>query len=320
MRRFAAILFTLLVSAGCRAPEKPVIGVVPRGSGQIYWQSVHAGAVKAARELNVNVEWLAPANQLDASHQAAIVDSLVQRRIAGIVLAPADASLLVPAVERAAAAGIPVAVIDSDLATSKRLTRIAADNHESGRQAADRLGELLRGEGEAAIVDMSVRDEAAAQREAAFTEELQVKYPKVRLLPTVYVTGGKTEAIAVTRSVLDAHPGLTGLFAAALTCSEGAVYELRRRGTSKVRVVAFDASPEIVGELRNRFIDVLIVPDPVRLGYEGVAAVAARLRGETLRQEIACNARVVDRSNVENPESVMVLYPDLKSFLGPETN
>ena len=297
-----------------------MVGVVLGGSDQIYGQSVHAGANKAAREFKLGVEWMGAAGESDAERQSAVVDSLVQRHVAGIVLAPADARLLEPAVERAATAGVPVVILDSSLSASGRLTYITVDHRGAGRQAADRLGELMRGEGKAVVLGMAGQDAAAAQREAGFTEELKAKYPKIGLLQTAYVEGGKTEAVALARSVLDKYPDLNGLFAASLTCSQAVVYELRRRGSSRVRVVAFDASAEIAGELRNRFIDALIVPDPVRLGYEGVAAIAARLRGATPPERIACDAHLVDRSNIENPESVMVLYPDLKSYLEPESN
>src|SRR5947207_7155959 len=85
----------LLLAGGCNRQKKQVVGVVPKGSNHIFWQTVHAGAIKAAREAGLEVEWNAPALEIDASRQIEIVDSMINRRLSGIVLAPVDKTALV---------------------------------------------------------------------------------------------------------------------------------------------------------------------------------------------------------------------------------
>ena len=74
---------------------------------------MHAGSIKAAREFGFEIEWNAPTLEIDSSRQIEIVDSMINRRLAGIVLAPVDRRALVAVVERAARAGIPVSIFDS---------------------------------------------------------------------------------------------------------------------------------------------------------------------------------------------------------------
>jgi len=99
-------------STGRRGGER-VIGVVPKGVSHIFWQTVHAGAIKAAGEFGYTVDWNAPPLEIDASRQIEIVDSMINRGVAGIVLAPVDKQALVAVVERAWQRGIPVAIFDS---------------------------------------------------------------------------------------------------------------------------------------------------------------------------------------------------------------
>src|SRR5712675_569103 len=136
MHRIAAILFLSFLCAACHEEPKRVVGVVPKGANHIFWQTVHAGAIKAAREYKLEVEWNAPTLEIDSSRQIAIVDSMINRHLAGIVLAPVDRKALVTTVERAGRAAIPVAIFDSDIDTNQRITFVATDNREGGRMAA----------------------------------------------------------------------------------------------------------------------------------------------------------------------------------------
>ena len=88
LRFFVATIFG--VGLGCKTDSKPVIGVVPKGANHIFWQTVHAGAIKAADEQGYQVEWNAPALEIDASRQIEIVDAMINRKVKGIALAPVD--------------------------------------------------------------------------------------------------------------------------------------------------------------------------------------------------------------------------------------
>ena len=68
MRTFFLFAIVLAASA-CNRTEKPVVGVVPKGANHIFWQTVHAGALKAAKEFNLDIEWNAPTLEIDSSRQ-----------------------------------------------------------------------------------------------------------------------------------------------------------------------------------------------------------------------------------------------------------
>ena len=108
MRVFLALV--CLVLTGCNRQEKKVIGVVPKGANHIFWLTVKAGAEKALQGSGYEMEWKAPDLEIDASRQIAIVESMVNRHVAGIVLAPVHSRSLVGIVERAEREGIPVAL------------------------------------------------------------------------------------------------------------------------------------------------------------------------------------------------------------------
>ena len=286
MIRYLILVGMMLFLAGCRASEKKVVGVVPKGANHIFWQTVHAGAIKAAKEENLQVEWNAPTLEIDSSRQIAIVESMVNRRLAGIALAPVDRKALVGVVERAASAGIPIAIFDSDIDTDKRITYIATDNREGGRKAARLLAELLLGEGEVAVISFMPGSAATMEREEGFREELAKHFPKVKVVQTAYGMADRAKARAATENIMAAHPNLRGLFADNESSSAGAVLALKSRGNAQVRMVAFDSNDELVSDVQDRYIDGLVIQKPFQMGYESVKAIARKLGGQPVVSRI----------------------------------
>src|SRR5215204_5242432 len=112
-RRRALAFAALPLLSGCNRDTKKRIGVVPKGRAHMFWQSVHAGANKAARETGVEVEWNGPATETDFNGQLQIVEAMINKRLDAIALAPIDKKAMVSVVERAGNQGIPVVVFDS---------------------------------------------------------------------------------------------------------------------------------------------------------------------------------------------------------------
>src|SRR5689334_564117 len=92
---FACLL--LVNSTGCgnddasQAPKsaqaaKMTIAVIPKGTTHEFWKSIHAGAVKASRELNVDIVWKGPLKEDDREDQIKVVEDFVTRGVNGIVL------------------------------------------------------------------------------------------------------------------------------------------------------------------------------------------------------------------------------------------
>jgi ribose transport system substrate-binding protein len=313
--RYLALLAISTCLAGCRSDVKPVIGVVPKGANHIFWQTVHAGAVKAAKEFNVDIEWNAPTLEIDSSRQIAIVESMVNRRLAGIALAPVDRKALVGVVERAAAAGIPVAIFDSDIDTDKRLTYVATDNREGGRMAARKMGELLLGEGEVAIISFMPGSAATMEREEGFREEIKKTYPKIRIVQTAYGMADRAKARAAAENIMAAHPDLGGLFADNESSSAGAVLAVKARGDAKVRMIAFDSNDQLVADLQDRNIDALIIQKPMQMGYDSVEALGRKLQGQPVESRVDLPAVLVTRADMEKPDVIELLHPDLGTWL-----
>jgi ribose transport system substrate-binding protein len=178
---------------GARAKKWQVM-VIPKGTTHEFWQSVHAGASKAAEELgNVEVVWNGPAREDDRKAQIELVQTAVAKGVDGIVLAPLDARALVEPVEQAIAKGIPVVIIDSALESDKMASFVATDNYHGGVLAARRLGGLLKGEGKIILLRYSVGSASTDERERGFTDTIKKEFPKVVYLSDDQYAGATSD-------------------------------------------------------------------------------------------------------------------------------
>jgi ribose transport system substrate-binding protein len=324
MRGFTVLLLVVGLgaglAAGCRPERRRVVGVVPKGTNHIFWQTVHAGALKAAHEFGFEIEWNAPTLEIDASRQIGIVESMVNRRLAGIVLAPVDKKALVAVVERAAAQRIPVAIFDSGIDTTRRLTYVATNNEEGGRMAARRLGEVLGGKGKVAVIGFMPGSASTMEREHGFQDEVRAKFPEMNIVALQFGMADRAKALAATENVLTAHPDLAGLFADNESSSSGAVQALKSRDARQVKLVAFDASDQLIADLRAGWIDSLVVQNPFRMGYESTRAIGLHLAGQKPPEMLDSGATLVRPEDLEKPEIKSLLFPEIQSLLKGESH
>ena len=305
----------LLACAACRRSEKRVVGVVPKGANHIFWQTVHAGALKAAQEFGFEVEWNAPTLEVDSSRQIEIVESMVNRRLAGIVLAPVDKQALVSVVERAAKAGVPVSIFDSGIDTGKIISYVATDNSEGGRMAARRMGEILGGKGKVAVIGFMPGSASTMDREHGFQDEIRSKFPGIDIVGMQFGMADRAKAMAVTENILTAHPGLAGVFADNESSSMGAVQALKSRAAKNVKMVAFDASEQLLADLREGVVDSIVVQNPFRMGYESTRAMGMKLSGQVPPRTLDSGVTLVKREDLEKPEIKELLFPDIQRYL-----
>ena len=145
------VLLTAIISFSCTKPGAPssggkklTIAVIPKGTTHEFWKSIHAGCLKAARELSaqgisVEVIWKGPLREDDREQQIQVVEGFSSQGVNGIVLAPLDNRALVRPVEEAKRAGVPTVIIDSALESDSMVSFVATDNLKGGTLAADRL-------------------------------------------------------------------------------------------------------------------------------------------------------------------------------------
>jgi ribose transport system substrate-binding protein len=259
-----------------REPQRYATVVFLSGSEFFNW--AHAGMRDAAALLgsDVTVELQGPA-EWDASLQARTIEQLIARRIDGIVVTAGEANTLVPAIDKAISAGIPVVTFDSDSPRSKRLAFVGTNNYNAGWTAGKAMAEWLGGTGEVGISTFPGPDHLK-RRVDGFTQALKEFAPNIRIAATVNDEGDVARAESQITAMLQANPGITGIFCAHGNPGPGAAAAVRNIGRrGQVQIMAFDFGTPVIELIESGEVKGTVGQDPYLMGYMGMLlAYAAR--------------------------------------------
>jgi len=309
-RLLLVLIFAALALVACQQRTKKLIGVVPKATSHLFFVSIHAGVDAAAKEFGVDVLWNGPREETEYSRQIEIVDSMIARHVDALAISATDHSALVKPVERAIQAGIPVMVFDSGLDITGYITFVSTDNYAAGQTAARRLAALVDGKGKVAELMHKPGGMSTVDRERGFEEVMAKEFPAIQIVARQYGMADRAKSRQAAEDILTAHPDLDGMFASAEANSIGAVQAIKSRGLSgKIKLVTFDSSDMHIQALKDGTIDLMLVQDPYRIGYEAVRSLVMKLNGQTPAHRINLEVHEIRKPDLDQPDVQALLFP-----------
>jgi ribose transport system substrate-binding protein len=305
---------------GQPAGRKLTIAVIPKGTTHEFWKSVHAGAIKASQELDVDLLWQGPLREDDREEQIKVVDTIRARQVSGIALAPLDDKALRLPVRDAVRSGIPVLIFDSGLASEDYVSLVETDNYKGGRIAGEHLVSLLNGTGNVIVLRLHEGAASTTQREQGFLD-VMAETPAVKVVSSNQYAGASTEGsykasenlLTATRA---ASGGVNGIFCPNESTTFGMLRALQdARLAGKIRFVGFDTSDKMVQALQDGELDALVLQDPFNMGYLAVTTLVRHIKGEKVEKHIDTGATLVTKANMDQPDIKDRLQPKLEELL-----
>ncbi len=323
MRCLAAALLLFPVACVHAASSSYTIAVIPKGTTHEFWKAIHAGAIKAQRELSqpgttVDIIWKGPFREDDRDQQIQVVENFMTRRVSAMVLAPLDSQALVRPVHNAIQAGVPIVIMDSDLKSDEYVSFVATDNYKGGVLAGEEMARLLGGQGNVILLRYQVGSASTEARENGFLDALK-KHPGIKLISSDQHAGATRElAYQASQNLLNRFGReVNGVFCPCEPPTIAMTKALRDigLGKGKVKMVGFDAGSQSVLDMKNGDLQALVVQNPMLMGYLGVATAVKHLRGEKVDRRIDTGVQLVTPENMNQPEIKELLYPPLDKYL-----
>jgi ribose transport system substrate-binding protein len=303
--------------------KKLTIAVIPKGTTHEFWKSIHAGSIKAARELSspeaeVEIIWKGPLREDDREQQIQVVEGFSSQGVSGIVLAPLDNRALVRPVEEAKRAGVPTVIIDSALESNQIASFVATDNRKGGRLAGERMGQLLNGKGKVLLLRYQEGSASTQEREDGFVEELKAKYPDIELISSDQYAGATRDtAKRASENLLNRFGDqVQGIFTPNESSTAGMLLALQDIGKAgKVTFIGFDTSETFTAAMRSKQLHGIVVQSPFNMGYLGVRTMVEHLQGKGIERRIDTGVTMVTPDNLDAAETQALLHPPLDQYL-----
>jgi ribose transport system substrate-binding protein len=218
---------------------------------------------------------------------------------------------MVATIQSAVNQDIPVVLVDTTIKKEEiALAQISSDNVKGGMLAGEGLARQIGEKGKVMVISVTPGISTTDQRQQGFEEAIK-KYPNIEYLGTEYCNDDPIKAASITTSTLRSNPDLKGIFGANVFSGQGAGTGVRQTGKKdQVSVVAFDASPTQVEDLRRGNVDALIAQHPNDIGDKGVRVAVDYLKSEEepAKKQITTGFTLATRENLDQPEVKEYLY------------
>ena len=292
------------------------LAFVPGVNPDPFYITMSRGVYAAAGRLGINVIQQDP-ERFDVTVSEPIIRALIARGdIASLVTAPNDKEQSIPVLQDAHDAGIPVLTVDTfigdgnyaDGEVTFPMTYIGSDNVQGGYIACSALADVLGAGAKIYVTNTRPGISTTDQREEGCinaADDFGLVVARVD-----YNENSADIAQAQTAAVLQANPDIVGMFATNLFGAVGAGNAIQNAGLQgAVEVALFDAGEENIQFLRDGVVSLVIAQKPADMGYLGVIAQIANLRGVTsMPARVPTGYAVINIDNVDDPDVARFIY------------
>lgn len=289
------ILSSLFLSISVSAQYKFGASVLNRQN--IYSCILEDYLKESAEKLNIDITVMDGQN--DSNVQMNQVQNFITSGVDAILLAPCSIDGAKGAYKLASDANIPVLTFDCG-APGNYVAHVGTDNYKGGVLAAKYIAEELleNQEGKVAFVGY-VEIEPCLYREEGFFDTIK-NYPLIEVVDSQNCSGSVEKAISITQNMLLKHDELDAIFYIGDPFAI-AGYQVVKSAKRNVKIVGFDASPDVVAEIKK---DNGILVATVAQDAEGIASTVVEyavkyLNGEEVPKETLIEGYIVDFENTE---------------------
>lgn len=246
----------------------------------------------------------------DVAKQGNQIKDFIVKKVAAIVLSPCDSKSIIPVIQEANAAGIPVFTVDIPCheAGVKIVTQVATDNYGGGKEAALAMIEALGEAGGKVAILHFKQAESCQLRVKGFREVIDAHNAggkaKLDLVTELESGGAKDIGFKAAEDALQAHPDLRGIFAINDPAALGARAALEKAGkASQIVLIGFDGQPEGKQAIKDGKIYADPIQFPDRMGVQIVDAIVRHSKGETLPPQMLIPTRLYRKADaMKDPE------------------
>jgi len=313
--RLAFLVLLVVIISGCgsgtdssgSAPGNP--GTQARSTGRIgavlptfshpFFLAQKRGLEEKAKELGVEID--VRDGQDDDVKQISQVETLINLGCRAIILCPRDEDALVPAVEAANRAGVPIIALNRRINGGNVLSYVGADDAEGGVLQGEALVESLGPKGGKIIYLEGTEGSSPQRKRRQGLEAILRKHPEIIIADRRFAAFQEDKAKGIMTDLVRRFPPgeIRAVVAQSDEMAIPAAEVVQAEGWKDTLVFGFDGSRTAFDAIRSGALKATILQDPLEQGKKAVETMASQLRGLHLDPEIITPLRLITLSNVD---------------------
>lgn len=311
--RLSALLVSLSLLLGCNPPadpaKTPAQGAGPAAAAQgtigvslltldnPFFKVIGDSITSEGRKHGYQA--IVVSGDKDVAKQSNQIKDFIVKKVSAIVLSPCDSKSIVPVIQEANAAGIPVFTVDIPCNEPgvKIVTQVATDNFGGGKEAGRAMVEVLGEAGGKIAVLHFKQAESCQLRVKGFKEIIDAHNAggksRIEIVTELESGGAKDMGYKAAEDSLQAHPDLRGIFAINDPAALGARAALEKAGKAQqVSIVGFDGQPEGKQAIKEGKIYADPIQFPDKMGIQIVDSIRRHSKGESLPAQMLIPTRL----------------------------
>lgn len=236
--------------------------------------------------------------QLNAAQQISSVENLIAQKVDVILLNAVESKAIVPAVEAANKAGIPVICLDVMAEGGTVDSFIASNNKAAGEMGGEFIAEKLGGKGKVVILDGPPI--SSFQDRASGFETALKKYKDIEIVQHINALENSTTAfVNAADNILSAHPDLDAVLAVNDYGSIAVESAVKSSGKDfKVIAVGIDGMDDAIKAITGGDIVAgSVAQQPAEMGRLGIQTAIKLHNGETVDKNIDVPLEMLSKDN-----------------------
>ncbi|HEY8185635.1 MAG TPA: sugar ABC transporter substrate-binding protein [Pyrinomonadaceae bacterium] len=293
-----------------QAGGAPRIAFVMKTANNPFFIEMQKGAEEEAKKLGVNLIVQAAEREVDVEKQMQIVENLIQTKVAALCVTPSGSREIVPAINKANSANIPVVIVDTRvdakaLADSKGriATFIGSDNYEGGKLAGERIAKQLGGKGKVAVLEGIPGHETGDSRLKGFRDAIKAT-PGIEIVASQTANWERDQGFNVFQNILQSHPDVQAVFACSDLMALGALEAIAAaKKTGQIIVIGFDASDEAREAVLSGTMDATVAQSPATMGAMAVENAYRLIKGEPVKEQMVVPIKLITKENAAETDA-----------------
>jgi ribose transport system substrate-binding protein len=274
------------------------IGGVSKTLTNEYWRSLGVGYQNVADKLGLELVYQAAQNEGDQLGQLSTAENLITQGFAALLLSPQTDANLIPAVEQANAAGIPVLNVNDAVIPSAE-HYVGNVQKGNGVNVAQWFIDNRPDGGQVAVIEGQPGVYAAGQRTAGFTETITAA-GNFEVVASVPANWSREEAFNAAATILQQYPDLIGFYANNDGMALGVVEAVKAAGRQEtVAVFGTDGISDAYAAIRAGDLTGTVDSFPVLTGEVAMEVALRLLAGQDLPRVVATPQALITKDNVE---------------------